>query len=421
MHKKSQAILDFVLAFIVIGVLTVGMVRLWVWLNANYAFIQSKYQDSRIKAGTGESPGCIDCPDVGNTLKPLTLNKDFLFKGRANESFSSPEGTVGAPPDPPEVACCNSFPNCRVGDECDFYCVEFARCVCEGEIAPIVVNYDSLIQQLRTQADELDHQAHHLRDAARRCDEPWEICSWNKTGDQLKKAARKMEGMADDLRDKVALIEDTKNKLIACCQSPNDNLFAQRQCITDVLRGQCAALTEGQYALWQAELDEMEAEMNEIRSNIITLENIVSQCNSNAATYCRDYCINYCGAGPPSSCYTNCYNPCYENERNSCCRASSSNRNCDTANPPCDHPYPRCGLTEIIRRYNQCELAVYYTPLKTILQQLMSQVFLCCSDEELGPGETGGEYRECISALTGAYDTGLTDADAAHDACLNNP
>ncbi len=99
MNKKSESILDFVFAFIAILVLTIGIVRIWVWFNANYASRQVDYQKGRLVAGqprtlfpvqpgqdvsavtyskTAGTAATTECPGCQHV--PLDLTEEWVFK-----------------------------------------------------------------------------------------------------------------------------------------------------------------------------------------------------------------------------------------------------------------------------------------------------------------------------------------------------
>ena len=100
MKKRSESIVDFLLVFIAVGMFTLGITRIWVWFNANYAGRQVDYQESRAlagKAGTynnlGQNatthlypkigtaakdlPTGISCPSCAH--KPLDLPEKWVF------------------------------------------------------------------------------------------------------------------------------------------------------------------------------------------------------------------------------------------------------------------------------------------------------------------------------------------------------
>ncbi len=90
--KKSQSIIDFAVAFIAIIGLVVGIVRIWIWFNANYSKRSTSYQASRIVAGRTSPYDTKDVPvsiagtasDSEKAFDPHDLTEDWVFKGESN-------------------------------------------------------------------------------------------------------------------------------------------------------------------------------------------------------------------------------------------------------------------------------------------------------------------------------------------------
>jgi hypothetical protein len=87
-QKRSQALLDFVLIFGILIAFMVGLARIWVWFNANFAKRNVDYQNTRLAAGTANDShsGTVDYQD-----QVLTIDDDWVFRGQAS-------GSVGMPP-----------------------------------------------------------------------------------------------------------------------------------------------------------------------------------------------------------------------------------------------------------------------------------------------------------------------------------
>ena len=85
-NKRAQAILDFILVFGILLALMVGLIRIWVWFDANFAKRSVDYQLGRATAGQAEHGGNINYTD-----KSLTINDEWVFN-------ASPSQTVGMPP-----------------------------------------------------------------------------------------------------------------------------------------------------------------------------------------------------------------------------------------------------------------------------------------------------------------------------------
>ena len=105
--KRSQAILDFVLVFGILLVFLVGLVRIWVWFNANYAKRNVDYQNSRLAAGTAD-----DTTAGTYTDNTFALNDRWVFEGKSSgtvgvlpKALEIPDGPDGGNPD---SACSNA-------------------------------------------------------------------------------------------------------------------------------------------------------------------------------------------------------------------------------------------------------------------------------------------------------------------------
>jgi hypothetical protein len=83
--KKAQSILDFILAFGALIFLTAGLVRIWVWFNANFAKSVVDYQNTRLAAGNALANQSAPL----NSYDPLDLTENWVFYG-------TPSGTVGS-------------------------------------------------------------------------------------------------------------------------------------------------------------------------------------------------------------------------------------------------------------------------------------------------------------------------------------
>jgi hypothetical protein len=49
--KKSQGVLQFALTFVAVMLFALGITRIWIWFNANYAHHEVAYQMGRQHAG----------------------------------------------------------------------------------------------------------------------------------------------------------------------------------------------------------------------------------------------------------------------------------------------------------------------------------------------------------------------------------
>jgi len=80
--NKAQSILDFVMAFGALLVLAIGLVRIWVWFNANYAKLTNDYQNTRLTSGQEGSSATF-------SPEPLELNDRWVFYGEPSGSAGS--------------------------------------------------------------------------------------------------------------------------------------------------------------------------------------------------------------------------------------------------------------------------------------------------------------------------------------------
>lgn len=80
--KRAESLLEFIMAFTALLILAVGLTRIWVWFNANYAKLNVDYQNTRLSSGQGSAPGAFN-------PQPLQLTTDWVFRGQ-------PSGSVGA-------------------------------------------------------------------------------------------------------------------------------------------------------------------------------------------------------------------------------------------------------------------------------------------------------------------------------------
>ncbi|MFA5157458.1 MAG: hypothetical protein WC532_08790 [Candidatus Omnitrophota bacterium] len=278
--KKSQSIFDYTLAFIALAALVVGIVRTWVWFNANYAKRQMAYQTSRIVAGgrtwLEDTPTAFDTPyevpyDIGATqespsriYQPLPLNNNWVFGGLASGSTGVAVvggedwvGGLGACGDQCTQECigdtaCYS----GVGDFntlCSCYQACFSECNCLRQISPMTTLYASQIRDIcgpdndcnvstcvysdcETTAGcglacNMRWSAQRMRDAAERCDDFWDgPCNWfggGRSARQLRAAAKELIRMAWQQEMGARLSGRSSVRLQRCCEMQTDLLAAQ--------------------------------------------------------------------------------------------------------------------------------------------------------------------------------------------------
>lgn len=72
---SAQVSLEMVIMFVMAVILIAGVIRMWVWSNAQIAGRQPAYEGSRLAAGSG-APGC------GWGYTPKALTEDWVFRGK---------------------------------------------------------------------------------------------------------------------------------------------------------------------------------------------------------------------------------------------------------------------------------------------------------------------------------------------------
>jgi len=87
LRRKGQSILDFILIIGSVLILMVGLIRIWIYFNANIAKRSVDYQNTRLAAGTATSS---HFSGVTYTDSPLGIDDNWVFKG-------IPSGSVGTP------------------------------------------------------------------------------------------------------------------------------------------------------------------------------------------------------------------------------------------------------------------------------------------------------------------------------------
>ena len=77
MIKKGQAILEFALIFVIVAALILGLLSLWSWSNDNISLRQGSFEDTRVQAGSKDSPGE---PAIPFKAAPITDGQTYLFR-----------------------------------------------------------------------------------------------------------------------------------------------------------------------------------------------------------------------------------------------------------------------------------------------------------------------------------------------------
>jgi len=245
--KRSQSIIDFAVAFIAIAGLIVGITRIWIWFNANYAKRQAAFQTSRYLAAGPDRPySDTNKKPVDIGFIPLDLTEDWVFKGTPSGTVSgtmlSGEVTSG-PGSPCDLKCmpeCLGQAGCKsLEEDFDRNCVCYKdcalNCYCLEDANNMGNIYADQATQLSSQAKSLRESAATMRETAKQCDDPWEFCSWfggRKTSLELKDAANEQDYIARNLEISAEKFEQRIVDLKACCGKKEEEL--QKQCKEDI-------------------------------------------------------------------------------------------------------------------------------------------------------------------------------------------
>jgi len=433
--RRAQSIVDFAVAFIAVAVLIVGIVRIWIWFNANYAKRQVSFQKSRLIAAGPERPYAAsqapvnigrtsDCPDC--VYKPLDLTEEWVFKGHASGTVRGTAG--GEDPIMPGVLCdsqckgeCIGEPGCNGLEGFDTNCACYKSCVlkcnCKEQVGMMVSIYESQAISLNSQASGLRDNARSMRDTAEECDDPWEICwwgDWGKTPGELRDAASELDYSAKQLEHSAAKANQYAADAEACCGKTDADLQSQcfkdinveancdANCMSDarVFYDQCKAdnPTWGQYicpfqadinyqACFTSCLSAQSASCGErVNSAISSLQSKIQNLNSTKGTYegvvedinnALSSCASNAMATCSSSCEddpdpVSCYNQCYEAERDNCCQ-----QNCCQGGSwgrSCDHPSTDCDDSCITTPCQKCGLSQAASGVNTKIQNITTQI-----------------------------------------------
>lgn len=445
----GQSILDFVLAFIAIAFLSVGIVRIWVWFSANFARRQVNYQQSRFVAGipkTYDKLGRGKNVDIAakedNLLavyRPLDLTEDWVFKGKPHETIFG-EGIDGIVA--PRKICkaeCGGDTACTITIETDGVsesqfnenCVCFTKCMCDFRVKIMSDLWNGQAAQLKEDAESLRQRAKDLRAMAKKVCGRW--CFSRKR----KKARRKLRAAATKLdqdavkSDKQAI--DLENKAAAiknCCGYDYPIKTQQDDCISLIKGVACAEVTQPYSEKWQEEIARLTEDKQELQDaiNVIGVgkeTGLIVPCNKEAKTSCEASCTkqctfyencdvdgNNCSSRFDKDCYDQCYPPCYETTRNTCCQGKvvkedPSGRNCDTPVPPCEEETEegdnKCSLALLSEACNDGITQI--DELIRVLNEKIKSLPACCVSESIQ------DQLGCISRETG----GITEQEGEQE------
>jgi hypothetical protein len=179
---KSQALLDFILVFGILVALMAGLIRIWVWFDANFAKRNVDYQNTRLQAGQAAHGG-----DINYTDETLAIDDNWVFKGESS-------GSVGTAPEMPFTVISALSGDGNSG----------STLVCESA--------KNAAAALRTEAENMIGQAENIRDFTDWGDDWYDPLYWlfqlmNIDIDGMVEAAESLEENAELVKTKAAEIE----------------------------------------------------------------------------------------------------------------------------------------------------------------------------------------------------------------------
>jgi len=434
--RRSQSILDFAVAFIAIAGLIVGITRIWIWFNANYAKRQAAFQSNRLVAAGPARPYDTQNEPVKVGFNPLDLTDDWVFKGRPSGTISGALlGEEGGYSLADKCkAECNGEAGCT-GLDGNFNpnCPCALKCNCLAQIQTIVDIYIEQAASLRNQASSLRSSANSMRDAADECDDPWELCwwgDWGKTPKQLREAASRLDFSASQLERSAANSDKRAADSKACCDKPSG--FLQSECLDGVedeatcdsecmseaqsyydscvsgggwrmvicpslandlyancfntcINGEtepCSDRVNSAISYLQSEVNSLISTRDRYQEILDDINSTLSACRINADETCTSSCED---AEDPNACYSQCY----EIENNICIASACNGSAASSCSSQCQ------GSPDPDACYNQCyaegtsncaehranlmseieNIKVQITALQQNIQQLPS----CCS------------------------------------------
>lgn len=232
--KKSQSIIDFAIALIAVAALAVGIVRIWVWFNANYAKRQVGYQQSRLLAAGPNrpiddynAPTGIGADDAHREqgFQPIDLTEDWVFKGQAS-------GTVGGGPVPFISAGLDCASQAKLLVDA---CTQQIISICgPDEDCDSCTLSDCDTEAGCGQACSLRKTAQTMRDTVEDLKERpfiW-FFGGKKASKQLTASAVKIDGESKELEDTAKLVSQKIGALSDCCSKTTPEL--QNECIAQL-------------------------------------------------------------------------------------------------------------------------------------------------------------------------------------------
>ncbi|MBL7130233.1 MAG: hypothetical protein ISS45_02305 [Candidatus Omnitrophica bacterium] len=357
-YKKSgQSILDFVLAFIALGLLAVGIVRIWIWFNASYASRQVAYQRSRTIAGRptyydldnlkpldiGAVPGCPGC-----TYEPLNLTEEWVFNPDP-DNLGTIElfGEWGNEEDFTQQCQdeCMGDLDCfdpAVSEEFNLDCECYVKCICRKEVEFLAAMYDSQIASICGgdylegndpdcthcdtddchiehdeweeieewddegeaydqvmdpgcgQACSMHDAAEQLRDKADECDDPWELCWWAGFGATAKEMRKAAREIDKGYYDSMAQGQSLIATRNALFDCCDYGTKEEQEICFSAVQSSCEEVTQIAVEHWALDIGDIDDTIKELNDTIDKIDTIITESNTSADNFCRVQCANQC-------------------------------------------------------------------------------------------------------------------------------
>jgi hypothetical protein len=286
-NLRAQSILDYVLAFIIIALLGVSVVRIWGWFNANYAHRQVAFQRSRLLAGNASpyeilkqrqhldkypmidinaTPTCLDC-----AYKPLRLTEEWLFKGQTagmGTVRSSATGPPRPPPVPPEDFCRDrpepegcANPDSGCWQQGVFFedCPCYIKCVCRKNMEYQSQQLHQQATGMRTFAGSLGEQIVMIGGQIAGCwDDPWSCQGSGTSKFNLMRQGSGLTRERDRLLRQASKLDAQAVAIQGCCDRPTPEL--QQECVEEIATPNCQEITGELKSEWRAQINESNIE-----------------------------------------------------------------------------------------------------------------------------------------------------------------
>jgi len=248
---NSEALLEFILAFIAAGILLVGLVRIGIWFGANYAKSHYNYQQGRFFAGnimaynqTGRNStapvsigGNATYPDL--PYQRLNLTEDWVFGSSPEYTITGKNYTV-ATMSADEICrgICVGQPGCGNEEETlNMECPCYVHCICDIEMNKTITKMNNEIAEHNGTISDYEGQISELAPLISTCRwyDPrcWFRSQEPKLDDQSKKDIKQAVVVFWDNRNQTiverdVLINKTEN-YPPCCDQANSTL--QQECL----------------------------------------------------------------------------------------------------------------------------------------------------------------------------------------------